>query len=73
MQLLVAYVLKPAETGEAVVDVEAEAAAAAAAAAAAEAAALAALAAAAVADVALQQYLAEFQHPIFFVLFKQTQ
>ena len=45
MQLLVAFVFEPAETGEAVVDVEAEAAA--------EAAALAALAAAAVADVAL--------------------
>lgn len=57
MQLLVAYVFEPAETGEAVVDVEAEAAVAEA----------AALAAAAVADVALQQYLAEFQHPIFFV------
>ena len=52
MQLLVAYVLKPAETGEAVVDVEAEAAAAVELA--VEAAELAALAAAAaVEDVAL--------------------
>ena len=51
MQLLVAYVLKPAETGEAVVDVEAEAAAVELAVEAAELAALAA--AAAVADVAL--------------------